>query len=295
MARIFVFWGVSISKPGAALAEGAARLGTVHMSTPSRFEPDDVAIIWAPFRGTFRSEIFSQIRAAGGRAIIVENGWLSPIGGQKYYQVALDGWNGTGWFPEGKGNRWDSWNVELRDWRRDGETILVVQQRPMGVNLDPRAMPPGWAQSVKPITRRRVVRRTHLSTIPLDQQIDEAFATLTWTSTVAIKSLIRGVAAFYCGPHINCGELMKPGLDVDHPVYPDREPVFRRYAWMQWTEAEIRSGEPFVRLLALPHDGRPAVIEEPAPVADAWTFAGRARAAMAESRALARIVQRLRG
>ena len=192
-----MFWGVTIGKPGAALAEGAARLGTVHMSTPARFEPDDIAILWAPFRGTFRSDIYRQIRAAGGRAIIGENGWLSPVQGRKYFQLALHGWNGTGDFPAGDGSRWDSWNVPLRDWRRGGETILVVEQRPKGINLDPRAMPPGWAQSVAPRTSRRVVRRTRFTEAPLDRQLDEAFATLTWTSTVAIKSLIRGIPAFY--------------------------------------------------------------------------------------------------
>lgn len=298
MGRIFVFWGVSIGKPGAVLAEGASRLGKVYMSTPARFEPDDVAIIWAPFRGTFRSDIYREIRAAGGRAIIGENGWLSPIGGRKYYQMALDGWNGTGVFPDGDKRRWDSWNVDLKDWRRDGSSILVIEQRPKGINLDPRAMPPGWAQSVEPLTRRPIIRRTRMTEAALEHQIDEAFATLTWTSTVAIKSLIRGVPAFYCGPHINCGELMRRGLDVDNPVYPDREAVFSRYAWMQWTEDEIRSGEPFARLLALPHDGRPKAIVDPEPVAPAWTLAGRMRA-LVEKRShrspLARAVRQLVG
>ena len=104
MARIFVFWGISLEKPGAALVEGASRFGTVHMHTPACFGPDDIAIIWAPFRGTFRSDIYRQIRAAGGRVIISENGWLSPIGGRRYYQIALHGWNGTGQFPAGDGS-----------------------------------------------------------------------------------------------------------------------------------------------------------------------------------------------
>jgi hypothetical protein len=294
-ARIFVFWGVTIGKPGSALAEGAARLGTVHMSTPVRFEPDDIAILWAPFRGTFRSDIYRQIRAAGGRAIIGENGWLSPVQGRKYVQLALHGWNGTGDFPAGDSKRWESWNVPLRDWRRDGGTILVVEQRPKGINLDPRAMPPGWAQSVTPRTSRGVVRRTRFTEAPLDRQLDEAFATLTWTSTVAIKSVIRGIPAFYCGPHINCGELMRRGLDVDNPIYPDREPVFRRYAWQQWTEEEIRSGEPFARLLSLPHDGRPEILLDPDPVPSAWTMAGRVRAAVAGRKPFDRIAQRLIG
>jgi len=295
MARIFVFWGISLEKPGSALVEGASRFGTVHMHTPARFEPEDVAIIWAPFRGTFRSDIYRQIRAAGGRVIISENGWLSPIRGRKFYQIALHGWNGTGRFLDGDDSRWDGWGVDLRDWRRDGETILVIEQRPKGINLDPRAMPPGWAQSVVPKTRRRVVRRTRFADTPLERQLDQAFATLTWTSTVAIKSLIRGVPAFYCGPSINCGELMRRGLDVDNPVYPDREPVFRRYAWMQWTEDEIRSGEPFARLLSLRHDGRPEILRDPDPVPPVWTMAGRVRAVAAGYKPLARIVQRLAG
>jgi hypothetical protein len=281
MRRLFLFWGVSIGKPGSLLTEAANRLGPVHMYLPARFEPDDVAILWAPFIGTFRNAIWHAVRAAGGRVIIVENGWLSPIGRQKYYQIALDGWNGTGRFAAGDAGRWASWNIDLKDWRRDGETILVIEQRSKGINGDPRAMPPGWAQSVEPRTTRRIVRRTRATEEPLDRQLDQAFATLTWTSTVAIKGLIRGVPAFLCGPQLNCSELMKPGLDVDRPVYPDRLPVFERYAWQQWSEDEVRSGEPFARLLELPHDGRPATFEDPAPVDPIWTLAGRVRATVA--------------
>jgi hypothetical protein len=277
MGRLFLFWGVSIGKPGSLLTEGANRLGTVRMYVPARFEPDDVAILWAPFRGTFRSAIWRDVRAAGGRAIIVENGWLSPIGTEKYYQIALDGWNGAGVFAAGDGSRWASWNVPLADWRRDGRSILVIEQRAKGINGDPRAMPPGWAQSVEPLTSRPIVRRTRFTMVPLERQIDQAFATLTWTSTVAIKGLIRGVPAFYCGPHLNCADLMKPGLAVDHPIYPDREPVLERHAWQQWNADEIRSGEPFARLLDLPHDGRPVAIEDPAPISPVWTLAGRIR------------------
>jgi hypothetical protein len=298
MGRIFLFWGVSIGKPGAALSEGAGRLGPVRMYVPRRFEPDDVVIMWAPFRATFRSAIYRQIRAAGGRAILIENGWLSPIGKEKYYQIALDGWNGAGRGAEGDGSRWDSWNIPLMDWRRDGESILVIEQRPKGTNLDPRAMPPGWAQSVEPITRRRVVRRTRATAAPLLQQIDAAFATLTWTSSAAVKSVIRGVPAFYCGPQIIGAGLMRPGLDVEHPAYPEREPVLQRLAWLQWNADEIRSGEPFARLVELPHDGIPAMIKYPPAALPVWTLRGRMRGLVAASpdhSPVARLVRGLLG
>jgi hypothetical protein len=90
---------------------------------------------------------------------------------------------------------------------------------------------------------------------------------------------------------------MQRGLDVDHPVYPDREAVFRRYAWMQWTEDEIRTGEPFARLLTAPHDGKPEILIDPDAVSSAWTAAGRVRAFAAGSKRnpLAKVARRFIG
>lgn len=279
--RIFIVLGDPPSpgqtnvKPYDEVAAGARRLGPVTIGMPDRDAgPDDVLICWSPFLGTDRLAALRTIKAVGGRAIVMENGWLSPIGPRRFFQVALDGWNGEGRFPPGGPDRWRGWGVPMLDWRRDGSHVLVIGQKLKGADQDFRRMPEGWDYSLTLPTRRPVVRRTRKTAVSLDEQLRDAWCTVTWTSTAAVKGLIAGVPAFYCGPTLICHELCRRGTDVDHPAYPEREPVFERLAWCQWTREEIATGEPFARLLDLPHDRVPQAIAEPFTLPAAVTQRG---------------------
>ncbi|MGK9169764.1 hypothetical protein KXR53_25855 [Inquilinus limosus] len=263
-------------KPWRECVAACQRMGPTSTELPDRFEPEDVLITWSPFRGSKRWRAFQAAKAAGSRVIVMENGWLSPIGDTWYFQMAFDGWNGTGHFPDGGPERWASWNVPLRPWRRDGRHVLVLGQKQQPMS-DPRRMPPGWAQSVRLPTRRPVIRRMPSAGRPLAEDLRDAHCTVTWTSTAVFKGLVAGIPAFHCGPNTLCPELSKFGLDVEAPIFPDRQPVFERLAWCQWSAAEIATGEPIARLLAQPHDGLPVQVEDLPAVASQYTALGRLR------------------
>ena len=266
-------------KPVQDIHAGARRFGPTTTDLPDRFTPNDVLITWSPFRASRRAAVVAAAKAAGSRVVVMERGWLSPIQGAPYFQVALDGWNGTGRFEPGGAERWRSWGVTLRDWRRDGEHVLVIGNNRRHTTRDPRRTPKGWAESVLFDSPRPVVRRlTRNKRISLQAQFENAWCTVVWTSTVAIKSILAGVPAFYCGPTLIGAELAKPGLDIENPVMPEREPVLERIAWSQWSKAEVAAGEPFARLFALPHSGEPETVEELPPIPSMWTLAGRFRA-----------------
>jgi len=274
--RFFVYLPQGDRKPWRECLAACERFGPTAAELPERFGPDDVLITWSPFRLSKRWAAVRDVRAAGGRAVILENGWLSPPGGARYFQFALDGWNGTGRFPDGGPARWAAWGVTLRDWQRQGGHVLVLGQKAQSI-ADARRMPSGWAQSLRLDTRRPVLRRMPGAARPLEEDLRGAWCTVTWTSTAAIKGLVAGIPAFHCGPNTLCPELSKPGLDVEAPIYPDRQPVFERLAWCQWTPEEIATGEPLARLLDLPHDGAPVRLEEPTAVRPHYTLLGRVR------------------
>jgi len=265
-------------KPVAEIVAGARRFGEVTTDLPERFTPDDVLVIWSPFRASWRAPVFAAAKAGGSRVVVMERGWLASIGGARYFQVALDGWNGGGRFLPGGPERWRSWGVPLRDWRRDGSHVLVIGNNRRHTTRDPRRTPMGWAESVTFDSPRPVLRRLTRKRIPLDAQFEDAWCTVVWSSTVAIKSILAGVPAFYCGPTLIGGDLAKAGLDVEHPVTPDRDPVLERIAWCQWTAEEVAGGEPFARLFELPHSGQAEQVEDLAPISAMWTPAGRLRA-----------------
>jgi hypothetical protein len=274
--RFFVYLPQGGRKPWQECIAGCQRLGPTSTELPNRFEPDDVLVTWSPFRGSKRWRAFQAAKAAGGRVIVMENGWLSPVGETRYFQMAFDGWNGTGHFPDGGPERWASWGIALRPWRDVGRHVLVVGQKRQPMS-DPRRMPPGWAQSIRLRTERPVIRRMPSAARSLDEDLRDAHCTVTWTSTTVFKGLVAGIPTFHCGPNTLCPELSAFGLDIEAPVFPDRQPVFERLAWCQWNATEIATGMPFARLVEQPHDGLPVLVEDLPAVPSCYTMAGRLR------------------
>jgi hypothetical protein len=198
-----------------------------------------------------------RFAAAGAHIIITENGWIgtAPDGG-KMYALCLDHHNGLGRWPLGDGER--SMGVKIRPWREDGDHILVLAAR--GIGEPGIAQPPGWVADItkrlQRVTKRSVRLRPHPGRqeggTPLEADLAGAWAAVTWGSGAAIKSLAMGVPVFYELNGWIGASAARYGLsDLEHPFLGDRQPMFNRLAWAQWSGAEIASGKPISRLVAL--------------------------------------------
>jgi hypothetical protein len=213
----------------------------------------DVLVTWSPWKGSRREAIMLQYKERKLPIIVMENGWLSPIGDEPYFQVQIGGWNGTGyWTDETVMHRWRTWGVKLKPWRTispDNQAFnaLVVGQR--GHPLDNRTAPPNWHREVQidGWPKERIVRRDRDCGMSLTGQLSISGECHVWTSNVASWAIIHGVPVVQHGPNLMAWELAsKPGEPL---ARDDREPVLERLAWAQWNKGEIASGEPFARAL----------------------------------------------
>lgn len=211
----------------------------------------DLLVTWSPWLGSPRRAAQANFEASSRPVIVLENGWLSPLSGMPFYQIARNGWNGRGAFLAGTGERWASWRMTLAPWRRDGpHTALVVGQ--WGHLFDKRSHLPGWHREVDLPPNWLAIRRDKGESGPIEAALAEVSRVVVWTSGVASWAVLAGVPVHYCGPNLMVAALAAPGLDLDQPVTPEREPELERLAWAQWNAAEIATGEPFARALALP-------------------------------------------
>lgn len=240
--------------PVAAIEAGISACGygtRVHSFDPSTV---DVLITWSPWNGSRRQAYQEVCDARGVPVIVVENGWLDPMpmncpmAGQRMYQVAVGGWNGTGLFLRGGGpQRWDGWQVPIHPWKADasGGYRLVIGQR--GGPDDLRTAPPDWED----VSHWSGCARVRPKTAPersLDADLSGASECHVWTSNAATRALLAGIPVIQHGPNLMTSELAsKPGEDR---VYGDRLAVFRKLAWGQWTVAELGTPEPWKRALA---------------------------------------------
>lgn len=236
-----------------AFQQGLKRCGYQLVDQIHDIRPDDLLVIWNRY-GYFHQEA-KRFEKAGARVVIAENGYLG-VGwnGGRWYAMALKFHNGAGTWNSHGPERWASFGVELAPWRRGGSELILLPQRGIGPNGV--AMPKDWGrQMVGRLAGMKTRVRKHPGMnkcIPLETDLADARAVVTWGSGAALKALVMGIPVFYelpqwiggpAGVHVD-------GADFKAPEYPDRLPMFERLAWAMWEVSEIESGEAFSCLLS---------------------------------------------
>ena len=237
-----------------------------------RPKPDDLVVVWNRY-GAYESEAL-RFEAAGAAVIVMENGYLGhredefrklfAANGEQLYAMALDHHNGAGRWYVGEPGRWREQGITVQPWRTDGEHILVLPQR--GIGPPGVAMPAGWPERtvarLRTLTKRKVVLRPHpgnnATQRPLEADLEGAWCVVTWASGGALKALCAGVPVFndfdrWIGNDAALPLTFETPIDARIPNTNDasREAMLDRLAWAQCDVAEISTGEPFRRLMAI--------------------------------------------
>lgn len=217
--------------------------------------PDDVLVTWTVHRGAKESAA-RAFEAAGGRVVVCEEAYFREIKGERHFAIALHDHNGAGHWRCGGPERWHSFGIEMQPWRRQGEHIVVREQR--GIGSERMASPPFWHDHaiarLRALSKRTVMLRRHPKIAPdqapLAEALKGAHAVVTWASSIAAQALVLGVPVFYEAPRIVCAGACTRGVDrIETPAKPDRLPALERLAWAQWSMCEIARGDPFRFLL----------------------------------------------
>ena len=203
----------------------------------------------------------------------------APEEGFGHFRISLNGsFHDNGDFRNAPtdATRWDRLACELglqvKPWRADGEHILLIGQVPGDASLRGLDMV-RWLEStiidLRLLTRRPLVIRPHpLSPAAalrslrrrlkddksvrfdikpghrLTSALKDAWATVTYSSSAAIDSILAGVPAITLSPASLAWPVADHGLiHVLEPTLYDRQPWLDRLAHSQWSIAEIESGE----------------------------------------------------
>lgn len=208
----------------------------------------DVLVIWNRYGGF--DEMARQFERAGATVIVAENGYLGvDFNGKRWYALAKTHHNGAGLWNVGGPERWDSLGVDIKPYREGGSEVVILPQR--GIGPEGVAMPPHWLDKVKEQGRVRPHPGMN-KCVPLEDDLKDAKAVITWGSGAALKALLLGIPVFYAmRGWIGAGGATKLELaNFTEPQRPERLAMFRRLAWAMWTVEEIESGEAFKWLLS---------------------------------------------
>ena len=202
-------------------------------------QPDDLLIIWN--RRQNDEQEAKRFEAAGATVLVAENGYLGKWwNGHKWFALSQCHHNGAGWIPY-LPSRWDRYAVELAPWREAGGELVALPQR--GIGEVGVAMPRDWKPPVP--CRVRPHRGIH-ETLPLEDDLANASAVITWGSGAAIKALLMGIPCFHAFQNWigrDSSTLITPETAFDKPWRGDRLVTFQRVLSGMWTASEIENGE----------------------------------------------------
>ena len=176
-------------------------------------------------------------------------------------------------------NRWtklsNNLNLQLKDWRTNGDHILICLQRNGGWSMDGMDVQ-DWAvktiNEIRKHTDRHIVIRAHPGdkdsvnylnprmgrckikfsknvTLSynknLEDDLEDCWAAVNYNSSPVVGAAIEGVPIFVMDPaRSQCAEIANTDLSqIENPLMPDRQAWVERLAMFHWNFEELRSGE----------------------------------------------------
>jgi hypothetical protein len=238
-----------------------AGLKAIGYDVDSRIRPDrdNILVIWN--RYSMFDSVASDYEKRGGRVLVAENGYLGRE------------WNGKYWYAIGRGQhntmsdsqfgdptRAQEIGITCAPMRHGGSEIVILETRNIGT--DHVREPLGWSRrmllSISEVSEYPVRIRKHpgeKKATPLDQDLRNARAVVTWGSGGAIKALTWGIPVFHgyakwIGAEASVFIDSKRADFVNTLERIDTRPqAMRRVAWAMWNTEEIQRGACFTWLL----------------------------------------------
>lgn len=257
------------------------------------YQPSDVAVMlgWVHEHGKdaahlrFRREILEQQIAAGKRVIIADSNlflYKDSSNPFKYLRYSFDGiFPTTGEYCDSSPDpaRWSAIQrdigVQLRDWRSNGNHILMCLQRdggwsmggfdvvdwtlitakqlrqftdrPIRIRSHPGDKKSGrYCQTIISDCKRHGINDVSLAdpTVPMTRDLKHCWAMINHNSSPAIGSVIEGIPVFVTDPaRSQAQEVANTNLaDIESPALFDREPWVHRISQFHWNYDDLVSG-----------------------------------------------------
>jgi len=238
------------------------------------YAPSDVAVIFGVFKKDIpvswpRGRVLEGQAAAGRTTVVIDSGYVKRgSNADSYFMVGLNGLNGRADFKnhDVPGDRWRALNVPLAPWRKDGKHIVVCGQVPWDAsvqNVDILAWCAQSIDTIRSLTDREIIYRPHplavevspaipgarFSTAQLADDLQDAWAVVTYNSNTAVDAVIAGLPVFAA----DVGSMVYAIANHDHvtindPEMPDRTQWAHGLAYAQWTPTEMAAGIPWRHL-----------------------------------------------
>lgn len=233
--------------------------------TGFEYKPSDIAVVFGVYKSKVpmsfpRGEVIAQQRKNNLDVIVLETGYINRGDGKNHhYAAGYNGLNGRADFKNKgmPGDRFKELDVQVKDWRKDGDHILVCGQIPWDASVDHIDINKWLAEAINELSDcgREIVFRPHplcpivpilecgYSVDLLADDLKDAWAVVTYNSNTAVEAAIAGIPVFAFDQGSMALSIASKDLkDIDAPKMPDRAQWLHDIAYAQWTPDEMREG-----------------------------------------------------
>ena len=234
--------------------------------------PVDIGVMWSVLTNMYgRKPIYDYYKTK----VILEVGGLKR---NQTWKVAINGINRDAYFgnTDVDDRRWKQFNFNLRDWRQNGDHIIVCGQNPQSEAWDLPDISQWWKtviSEIRKVSDRKIILRPHPrspvnfkiteSNVEIQQpkfvgeydkfnfveSLKNAWAVVNHNSNPAIEAVIHGIPVFV-GESSLCYDVGNHSLsNIENPLMPDRTKWCNEIAYTEWTVEEIEEGVPLQRLI----------------------------------------------
>jgi hypothetical protein len=225
------------------------------------FKDDDLYATYGILRGAgewAKLKDGERINGHPKKVLLLDKGFFKPGHYDGYYRISTSGLTTQPRFDPTKCDpaRWKSLGIEVETWRKDGSHILIcppteVVAKFYGMDMWDEAWGRMMAEKVlgQYGTRFVVTIRTKGSTVPLADDLKNAYAIITFNSSVGWEALRQGIRVVSWWPYSTLGTwfVYHGGTTLDAMAgswdHLNREELFSFMANHQFTLAEIGNGD----------------------------------------------------
>lgn len=215
--------------------------------------PDDVYPVTgcSPYLGPY----YTKWKASGRKFIYWDRGYLRRVFAtwlpraenleRSYYRWTIDAYQ----LPSVRDYPDDRWRAlrladQVRPWRKGGRRIVIAHTLPDYWLI--RGLPVDWsyqlAAKLKTQTDRPIFVRDKESKVPLQHDLVDAHCLITHGSIAAVEAVVMGTPVFVAAESAAAHVGIVGWDDIEHPVYPERQPWLNALAYNQWNEFELTNG-----------------------------------------------------
>jgi hypothetical protein len=228
------------------------------------YEPSDVAVVFGVSKSRIpmswpRGKVISSQRSGNRDVVVLETGYINRGAGETHhYAAGLNGLNGRANFRNTgmPGDRATRLGIELKPYAQ-GDTVVLCGQVPWDASVEGSDHVAWLKACAKALNNcsRPVVFRPHpaatlapidgcgYSTRPLSDDLQNAWAVVTYNSNSGVEALVAGVPVFAFDEGSMVWPVCNKSLSaIESPCLPDRQQWLNDLSYAQWTLDEMKEG-----------------------------------------------------